>query len=306
MLYLFYSDKDFLIDKEIKKITKDYNELELVRYDFNNTNIDTIIDDASTISMFGDKKIIIVDNALMFTTAKFDNDLLEKYLKNYNPNTILIFIVNDNKIDSRKKITKLIKEKGIIKDFSEKIDLKLFVKNSFDDYNINDCNIQLLIDRVGNNFFCLENEINKIKIYKSEDKNITENDILLLTQKTAFEDVFKLIDYIVSNNKEKALEIYQEMKIRGEEDIKLIIMLANQFRILYQTKQLLKKGFREKEIAESLKIHPYRVKLAIGKCKSFSDDILLNYLSDLFDIDYGIKSGKINKENILELFILKN
>lgn len=91
----------------------------------------------------------------------------------------------------------------------------------------------------------------------------------------------------------------------NEEPLKIIIILANQFRIMYQSKELLKKGYTEKDIASILKIHPYRVKLAIQNGRSYSSKTLLKYLNDLADIDIGIKTGKLNKDLALELFILK-
>ena len=91
----------------------------------------------------------------------------------------------------------------------------------------------------------------------------------------------------------------------NEEPLKIIIILAGQFRIMYQSKQLLKKGYTEKDIASILKIHPYRVKLAIQNARNYDSHILLKYLNDLADIDIGIKTGILNKDLALELFILK-
>ena len=64
-------------------------------------------------------------------------------------------------------------------------------------------------------------------------------------------------------------------------------------------------GYSEKDIASTLKIHPYRVKLAIQNSRNYSKETLLNYLYNLAIIDIDIKTGKINKDLALELFILK-
>ena len=178
------------------------------------------------------------------------------------------------------------------------------VKECLKDYEISTNLISLLIDRVGDNPLILKNEIEKIKLYK-DNKTITKEDIINVTTKKVDTDIFKLIDYIVSDNKSKALEIYYEMLKMNEEPIKIIIMLSNQFRIMYQAKELIKKGLSEKDIADILKIHPYRVKLAIQNGRKYSKETLLNYLSELADIDIDIKTGKINSNLALELFILK-
>lgn len=166
-------------------------------------------------------------------------------------------------------------------------------------------NQKLLVDRVGNNLYELHQEIEKLKQYKDTDKTITKDDIINVTVKNVDVDIFNLIDNIISKRKDLALESYNEMLKDGEEPIKIIIMLANQFRIMYQARNLYKKGYSEKDIATLLKVHPYRIKLALNKSSKFSDDVILKYLEMLADLDINIKTGKISKEMCLELFILK-
>lgn len=306
MLYLLYGNKPFLIKKELEKISKNYDTFNISKFDLDNDNVLNLIDDCQTISMFNDKKLVICENANMFTgsTSK-DAEIIEAYLNNPNPNTTLVFTINNEKIDERKKITKLIKKIGTVKNYSENINAFDMIKSELKDYKIDSNTINLIIDRVGENPLILNNELNKIKIYKGEDKIISKEDVLKLTTKTVDIDIFKLIDYIVKNNKNKALEIYYEMLKMNEEPIKIIIMLSNQFRIMYQSKQLLKKGLSEKDIASTLKIHPYRVKLAIQNSRNYDSKILLRYLSELAEMDINIKSGLVDKNLALELFILK-
>ena len=219
----------------------------------------------------------------MFTgsTSK-DGETIEAYLNNPNPNTTLIFTTNTEKIDERKKITKLIKKIGTIKSFNENENPIEIIKKELKDYQIDNNLINLIINRVGDNQSVLKNELEKIKTYK-ENNTITKEDILNVTTKKIDTDIFTLLDHIVKNDKNKALEIYYEMIKMNEEPIKIIIMLANQFRIMYQSKELLKKGLSEKDIATTLKIHPYRVKLAIQNGKKYSSKLLLQYISDLAD-----------------------
>lgn len=306
MVYLLYGTKEFQINEEIKKICKNIDEMNISRYDLTNDLLSLAIEDAQTLSLFEDKKVVIIENADMFTgsTSK-DSEIVQKYLDNINENTTLIFIVHNDKLDTRKKITKLIKEKGKVLEYNDELDTISLVRKLFKGYNIDYKTINLFIDRIGNNPLIIQNEINKIKIYKGNDKNITDEDILNLTIKLIEIDIFKLIDYIVKKDKEKALELYYEMLKMNEEPIKIVVILANQFRIIYQAKELFKKGYSEKDIASILKIHPYRVKLAIQNGRNYTSKTLLKYLNDLANIDIGIKTGTLNKDLALELFILK-
>ena len=310
MVYLLYGTINYLINKEITKIIKENNieEINVNKYDLNNTYLNDIVNDASSMSLFDDKKIIIVDNSYIFTgttkkTLEQDPIILENYLNNINDNTILIFIVNNDKLDERKKITKLVKKIGIVKEFNS-IDNISLVKQLFNDYNITNDNIKYLLERVGEDTTLLATETEKIKIYKDKDKNITKEDITNLTSKSLEVNNFKLIDAIINKNKNEAFTLYQDRIKLNEEPIAIIIALANQIRIMYQVKQLYLNGYTENNIASILKIHPYRVKLANQNCKKYDSNILLNYLKELANLDISIKTGKIDKQLGLELFIL--
>ncbi len=310
MTYLLYGTVDYLINKMINKIINDnkINEFNINKYDLTNSLLNDIINDANSMSLFDDKKVIIVSNAYVFTgtTKKYldqDTQELENYLNNINDNTILIFTTNSEKLDERKKITKIIKKNGIVKDFNT-IDNISLVKMLFDDYTISNEDVKYLINRVGEDSSLLASEIEKIKLYKNENKNITHDDINNLTTKSLEVNNFKLIDAIINKNKSEAINLYQERIKLNEEPIAIIIALANQIRIMYQVKQLYLNGYTENNIANILKIHPYRVKLASQNAKKYDSDTLLNYLKQLADLDINIKTGKIDKQIGLELFII--
>ena len=304
MVYLLYGTNDFAIQKEIEKITKDFDKMNISKHDLTEDDIKDVISDAETFSMFADNKVVIAENAAIFTSSgSGDLEILENYLAHINPNTILIFTVNEEKVDERKKITKKIKKDYKLISFNQNETPNSLVRNLLNGYNITSSNINLLIDRVGTNPLILENEVNKIKLYK-DDKTVTKEDILNLTTKRPEIDIFKLIDDIVMKNKDEALEIYNEMLKVNEEPLKIVILLASQFRLMYQAKELAKKGYSEKNISEVLKVHPYRVKLALQKGKKYKAETLLNYLSVLADIDIAIKTGKTDKNLALELFLL--
>ncbi len=310
MVFILYGTVDYLINKTIDKIVNDnkIDEFNINKYDLTNNLLTEIINDASSMSLFGDKKIIIVNNAYIFTssTKKYieqDLNALENYLNNINTNTFLIFVVNEEKLDERKKITKLVDKIGKIIECNN-VDNITMIKELLDDYQMSDQNVKYLLERVGNNSTLLNTEIEKIKIYKDTDKNITKEDIDLLTSKSLEVNNFKLINAIINGDKLNALNLYHERIKLNEEPIAIIVTLANQIRIMYQVKQLYLDGHTENSIASILKIHPYRVKLANQNSKKYDADKLLTYLKKLADLDINIKTGRIDKTLGLELLII--
>ena len=309
MNYLLYGLERFLIDKEIKNIINKYNieEINISKYDLELNSLNEILDDANTVSLFSNNKLIIVENAYIFSRTqnkKIDNvELLENYLKN-SSDTIIIFVNNNEKIDSVKKIVKLIKEKGIIKEFNPLKNINSTVKSMFDDYKISDNSINLLINRAGNSLELIYQEVEKLKIYKINDKIITNKDIEDVVVENINIDIFKFVDDIINKNKKDAIKTYKELLKLNEEPIKIIALLASKFRLMYQASKLAKKGYTEDSISEILKVHKYPVHLAILSGYKYNEKILLKYLNDLADLDIGIKTGEKDKELALELFIL--
>lgn len=312
MLYLIFSLEKFLLNREINKIKEENNidDININYYDLNSNIIEDVLEDAETFSLFDDKKMIVVKNSNIFTSKKNSIDQnvekLEQYLKNPNPSTILVFTVSDAKCDNKKKIVKLMNENGKIIELDTKDSLNQIVKGLFDDYKISNDLIKLLIERTGNNLDIIYQEVNKIMIYKNDDKVITKEDIENLTCCNIEDNIFLLIDYIVNKNKEKAIMIYHELLKMNEEPIAIIISLANKIRSLYQTKELYKKGYTENDIASILGVKPGYLYYMRGTLNKYNSKELLNILEQLATMDYNIKKGEVDKEIALELFILEN
>lgn len=313
MVYVFYGLNDFFIKKEIQKIEQDYHidSVSSMKYDLENTDLSEIILHANEMNLFGNKKMILVENSYIFTgttNKKLPEQnvvVLENYLNHPNPDTILIFTIFKEKLDERKKIVKISKEKGFLKEYNKIDNIEKVVTEMFNPYKIEKQDLQFFIQRVGENLSILEQEVLKIKLYKDQDMLITKDDIINLTSKNIDTDIFNLIENIVTSSKEAAIESYHEMLRLGEEPIMILVMLANQFRMIYQVKRLYKFGYSEKDISKELKIHWYPVRKALGRMQEFDDKKLLNYLYRLSELDIQIKTGKLEKELALELFILE-
>ena len=100
------------------------------------------------------------------------------------------------------------------------------------------------------------------------------------------------------------MKIYSEMIKQGEEPIKIIALLASKFRLMYQAVELTKSGCSQQDIASTLGVHIYPVKLAIQAGMKYNMKLVLDYLNKLSDLDINIKTGQIEPILGLELFIL--
>jgi DNA polymerase-3 subunit delta len=310
-IMVFYGEEKFLIDKAVTETLSKYSG-QVSKYDLSETSINTLLEDASSISLFDGDKIIVGYNADFLSgnqnkeeSNNFDN--LSKYIDNPNPNSIVILTLTSDKLDKRKSIVKKLLDKAGVKEFAKPSDNDLikFARETFDKskYQISFKALHLLIDRTGNNLYLLNSECEKLKLYKMDSKTIDEQDIEEMITKYDVDNIFELTDAVIKKDINTSLSLYQELLKRGEEPIKIIVMLANQFRLIFQVKRLSTKGMGEDKIAEYLSVHPYRVKLA--REVRLNEKELLKYISLLADLDEGIKMGDVNKDTGLELFLLK-
>lgn len=309
MNYLLYGTDDFLINKEIDKIInkEKIDDNSISKYDLEIDSIKDIIEDATTVSLFDDKKIIVINNCTYFNKVKNNEDdvnLLFEYLTNSNPDTILIIINHASSIDSTKKITKLIKDKGKVVELTLD-NIPGLVHKMFEPYKLDLDVVSLLISRVGEDIDILAQEVDKLKAYKIDDMHITKEDVIAASQFNIDTDIFKFIDNIINKNKEEALNTYHELLKNNEEPIKIIALLASKFRLMYQASTLDKKRMSSNDIANMLGVKAYPVKLAIKASARYPEKVLLGYLKRLAILDEEIKTGKINPELGLELFILR-
>ena len=312
-LFLIYGLENYLIDKKINEIIKKSNVVSdnIIRFNLEEDSIYNVLLEASTVSMFSDKKIIIADNCL-FLSAKSsltDDEVKEllKYVNNPFEDVTLIFIVREEKLDSRKKITKELSKLFKVCECN-KIDnyrINDYIINYIKDqgYSISSSSVELLISKVGYDLSNIMNELDKLFIYKDTDKKITKEDIDEVITKNLEKNIFELTNAIVNKNKEKINQIYKELTLSGEDPIKLLITLSNQYRLILQVKLMRQSGYSEKEIVTTLKEHPYRINLAMNSVYTIDD--LKDKLLKLSKLDYDIVTGKVDKYFGFEMFLLE-
>ena len=303
-LYFIESNNYDLIRIKINEILTKHNlsQDNLIIYDMEETNISEAIINLDTCNLFDDVKAVLCNNSTFLTSNKCEINhninLLEKYLN--NPHNENILIITAYKLDNKKKIAKLIKEKCQIIDTN--IDLAKFVKEKTYGYKIDDTTIRYFLTNIDNNLSNAINELDKLMMFKESTKEITKNDIDLITIKKIECNIYELIDAIICKNKKKSLIIYNEMINYGEDVFKILIALANQIRLIYQVKVL--KDLSDDEICSKLNLKNGRQVVALRyKINNYASNDLIDYLHKLSIIDEELKTGKSIDKIIFPVFI---
>lgn len=304
MIYLIYSKDKEIINKYIEnlKIQENIDNNSIINYTITD-DVFELVEECNTLGLFSNRKLIIAESTTLFSTKGKEIVELTNYLNNYNKNVILVFVCYSEKLDTRKKLYKKINEigtiKSLVKDNNYLINL---IKENLDDYTLKDINY--FISVVGNDINNLLNELEKLKNYKINEKEITNQDIDYLCEHSFEEEIFSLTDAIVKSDTAKAIKLYKFFLTKSYDVTQMIALIASQFRFLLQVKLLYNQNKTNDEIAKILQVHPYRVKLAIQNNYYYTTDLLCDYLLKLFELDKRIKLGSIDKNTFFELFIL--
>ena len=316
-IYTIVTPHDSLAKNKIKELldTCHIASEDVISYDMQEATIQDALFDVSTANFLAEKKAIIVKDPYFLTGVRIsgpehDIDKLTSYLNNPSPENVLLFYAPYEKLDERKKIVKLLKKKSdFIKiDAPNEFNLIDYARRELTRYNINfnDSIVRTLIQLTKNNVDKLISELIKIRDYFADgsDRELTLELVRDLVPQTLEDNIFLLTEALTSKNRKEAYRVFSDLMIQNEEPIKLIVMIANQFRLLKQIQILQMRGMYEKDIASELGVHPYRVKIAIGQVRRFQADEIDKILKELADADLQIKTGKIDGQMALELFIL--
>ncbi|WP_066025943.1 DNA polymerase III subunit delta [Enterococcus mundtii] len=318
--YLVLGTEKFLQDQVRTEILKKIqisgeDDLNFLRFDMTQATIDDVIAEAETLPFFGDQRVVFVENPYFLTGEKNSNsieqntDLLVDYLKEPLESTVLVFFAPYEKLDERKKVTKQLKKTAVsinVQQLNEK-EVRQYLLNTLE-------NTPLTLDRKAIDLFLrltdldlskMMAELDKLMLYGQNQSAISAKEIEQLVPKTLEHNIFDMTQYMLSGDTEHTLRLFEDLVTQGEEIIKINAILLSQLRLYLQTKFLVKIGYQQANIAETLKIHPYRVKLAMQEVRKFDEQTLIQLFDQLVEMDYQVKSGQIEKKLSFQLFVFQ-
>lgn len=318
-VYLLMGVEHHLIDTTIKRLIKampDLDENSVIRFDLEETPVEAVIEEADTLPFLEDRKLIIANNASFLKASDKTKEkvvhniaLLEAWLGNPSPTATVVFLAPYEKLDGRKKISKLMQEKATVVEAMPLTgkDLTTWIQNeaSSNGVKISLETAQVLIDMTGDSLLTLSSEIAKIAMYMDGDGEVTSGIIENLVPRLPEVDVFRLTDAYMTGNVKQTIKIYHDLLRNGEEPIMLTSLIAGQIRLMIHVSSLLKKGYQQQQIAKTLNVHPYRVKLIMENRNIPQMERLLLILQKLAHIDHQLKSTSGKRERVLEIFFME-
>lgn len=316
MNIVLYGEEVFLMEQKLESLKKKFDisdeQMNLSLYWCNETAMKDIIEDARTPSFLSEYKMVVLKNPLFLTTQKQkdvteeDMQLLLDYVSNENPSTLFVIYHTQDKFDERKKIVKNLRKKMEFVHIEKLNEHRLFQKTreavKARGCEISEDALHLLLSRTSRDLLTISKEVDKLCLYS---KTIEKEDVDKLVPKQLEDNVFELTSAILSKNTKKSLQIYKDLVVNNEEPIKLIILIANSMRLLYQVKILDRKGYNDQEIGRMLGVNPYRLKYVRQDAKNYEVDELLFNIHKLSKLDVSIKTGQVDRFKGLEMFLIQ-
>lgn len=208
----YYIDRisDYLVDHALQEDEKAFNLLTVFGID---TTIDAVMDTARGYPMGAQRLVVCVKEAQNLK----DIDLLEQYLKQPQPSTVLIFCHKNGALDRRKKLPSLIQKAGGV--VFESAKLRDYQLPSFiQDYMrrkrvpIEPQAVAMMADYVGADLNRMAGELDKLCIVAGNSpsqgvKPVTADVIATHIGISKEYNVFELQDALATKNVAKAMEI---------------------------------------------------------------------------------------------------
>lgn len=312
-IYLFIGNEPLIIKNKIDKLIESIHtdQLNTTIYNLEEVNIAVAIQDAMTPPFLSKNKIIILRNPLFLTNAKYDIKhnltMFIDYLNNPLDSTYLIIDAAGLTINEKNDIYSKLKAKAEISDTKELCQVQIdgWLKRQFEvnGIEIKDDAINLFFERVGKNLIIAKNEVDKLLNYIYPKKVVTVRDVNEVVTKESELEGFALTNAIIDKNKEKTINIYNELLKNGKDVMQLINLVSRSMMDMLVVSHMIAKGYQQLDIAQAMNVSTGRAYYLMKNTKAFKMQAIEDNVNKLATLDYKIKSGQIDPNSGLELFI---
>ncbi len=310
MIIFLYGQDSYRSRQKLNEIVGHYKSakksgLNLIYIDVAKIEFSDFYDHLKIASMFEEKKLIILKN--VFSNKKFQEDFVTE-IKKMEIMADVVVVYEDGECDARLKLFKALlkeckcQEFGFLDGKQLKTWAATFAKASAGQAKFNMDALDLLINYVGSDMWRLQSELKKLANFKAGGV-IKKEDVELMVRPRIEIDIFKTIDALAQKNKKQALLLLRKHLDLGEVPLYLLSMIGWQFRNLLVVKELAEKGLMYNSIVQKSGLHPFVVKKNYYMCGQFTLEELKNIYRTIFKIDSDIKTGKIEAETALDLFV---
>lgn len=325
MIYFLHGDTAPLqikYEEIIDKIKSNNPSIPEKIFDASLDEVTLFFDSISTNSIFSPKELIILKRAEDFKNL----DGIAKSLKMYNLAQKEIVIVYEEFLNDYGKIKNPIPKKTL-DSFQEIAEIICFRKENEKkaiifyiqhELNISEYEAEKFVELVGDDFFKVKNEVEKVKSFLDGDSFNLEKIKPLLSINEEYNLKNLIENFLISKNTKDLLHFVSKEKLHNNfiygiaEELIFYLKLSSLAQDNILNKNISYKKFNE-GIFENIKMffltdrgypHPYTLFLKLKNIDIFDEFFLRKKLKELTYLEYSIKSGNLDVEIGVEDYII--
>ncbi|MGN1037401.1 MAG: DNA polymerase III subunit delta [Ruminococcus sp.] len=306
-----------LANAVIKKVTGDYSDFALTKFDGKSLNVRELSDQAEMFPMLSDYNCILIDDFNADEQKESVCKPLLEFLKSVPPQTVIIFRITSADIKKgkktvspkNKKITDIAEKYGILCECAvpSMTELSKYIISSAKKNGCSispKCAVELAEYCLGDTL-SISNEIQKLCSYIGNGE-ITSDTIKLLVYRQSDTDIYKLANAVCRSDRKSAFEALDELLAQKTERVKILFAVSSSFIDMYRAKIAIQQG---KQISQTAQDFSYQwefvLKNAFRDCSKISLSKLRKCLSILRDTALTLNSSSGNERVIMEETIAK-
>lgn len=325
MIYFLHGDTAPLqikYEEIIDKIKSNNPSIPEKIFDASLDEVTLFFDSISTNSIFSPKELIILKRAEDFKNL----DGIAKSLKMYNLAQKEIVIIYEEFLNDYGKIKNPIPKKTL-DSFQEIAEIICFRKENEKkaiifyiqhELNISEYEAEKFVELVGDDFFKVKNEVEKVKSFLDGDSFNLEKIKPLLSINEEYNLKNLIENFLISKNTKDLLHFVSKEKLHNNfiygiaEELIFYLKLSSLAQDNILNKNISYKKFNE-GIFENIKMffltdrgypHPYTLFLKLKNIDIFDEFFLRKKLKELTYLEYSIKSGNLDVEIGVEDYII--
>ena len=307
-IYLLYGPENYLRKQYRNRLKQSLlggdDTMNYHYFEGTSVNPAEIIDLAETLPFFADRRLIVIENSGFF---KAGGEKLAEYLPQKPESTCFVFV--EAEVDKRCKLFKTVDKLGrcVLMEVQREEQLKRWILGMVkrENKNISGNTLDYLLQKTGTDMDNIIRETEKLFCYCMDRGVITEQDIDAICTQQISNHIFDMVAAIGDKKQRKALDLYFELLALREAPLRILALIARQFNLLLQVKELRAKGLDNKKIGDKIGLPPFVVGKYVAQIGKFSGQELREALEACVQADEDVKLGRMNDNMSLQLLIVR-
>lgn len=306
MLVFIYGPDTLRSRRRLKEIIQTQSDnIETRVFDCENIDIETIQAELSSQDLFHKVKMLVLKDAVQ--NKELSEKLIElKDVLKKTEHTIIFF--EGGRADSKNPLVKFLKRVADIEEFEDLKgqELREWIVSEFAARGVQPTSelVGSLSQELGDNLWECGNEIAKVAAFTADSKKAGKEDLARLRSSTLSVEIFPTIDAIAARNKKRSLELVARHLNQGDSPVRLLSMIAYQFRNILIVKDMEARKVPYGSIPRQSGLHPYAVRKCSSLARSFKTEELKKIHEKIFQVDLSMKTGRADMEASLQSFLL--